>query len=75
MKAHLIDNACAFTKVKVICKGQGQISRSHFSKNGSFGGISVLQTHLVSSTNVTLHVNVSMIFSVQNLARFDLTKE
>ena len=35
------------TKVKVICKGQGQISGSCFSKDGCFGGISVSQTHLV----------------------------
>ena len=34
-------------KVKVICKGQGQISGSCFSKDGYFGGISVSQTHLV----------------------------
>ena len=34
------------TKVKVICKGQGQISESCFSKDGCFGGISVSQTHL-----------------------------
>ena len=32
---------------KVICKGQGQISGSCFSKDGCFGGISVFQTHLV----------------------------
>ena len=37
----------AGTKVKVICKGQGQISRSHFPKNDRFGGISVSQTCLV----------------------------
>ena len=36
------------TKVKVICKGQGQISGSCFSKDGCFRGISVSQTHLVS---------------------------
>ena len=34
------------TKVKVICLGQGQISRLHFSKNGCFRGISVSQTYL-----------------------------
>ena len=44
----------AGTKVKVICKGQGQISRLHFfkkkkKKNGCFGGISVSQTHLITS--------------------------
>ena len=32
--------------VKVICKGQGQISGSCFSKDGCFRGISVSQTHL-----------------------------
>ena len=37
-------------KVKVICQGHGQISRSQFSKkkNGCCGGISVSQTQLVS---------------------------
>ena len=35
------------TKVKVICRGQGQISGSCFSKDMCFGGISVSQTHLV----------------------------
>ena len=30
-------------KVKVICKGQGQISGSCFSKDGCFGGISRVQ--------------------------------
>ena len=35
------------TKIKVICKGQGQISGSCFSTDGCFGGISVSQTHLV----------------------------
>ena len=44
MKAHLIDTHLL---VKVICKGQGQISGSCFSKDGCFGGISVSQTHLV----------------------------
>ena len=34
-------------KVKVICKGQGQISGSRVSKDGCFGSISVSQTHLV----------------------------
>ena len=34
------------TKVKVICKIQGQISGSCFSKDGCFWGISVSQTHL-----------------------------
>ena len=38
------------TKVKVICKAQGQISGSCFSKDRCFGGISVSQTHLVSLT-------------------------
>ena len=33
------------TKVKVVC--QGQILSSHFSKNDSYGGISVSQTQLV----------------------------
>ena len=35
------------TKVKVICQGQGQILRSHFSKmavKGGGGGISVSET-------------------------------
>ena len=36
-------------KAYVICKGQGQISGSCFSKDGCFGGISVSQTHLVFS--------------------------
>ena len=35
------------TKVKVICKGQGQISGSCFSKDGCYVGISVSQMHLV----------------------------
>ena len=35
------------TKVKVICKGQGQISGSCLSKDGCFKGISVSQIHLV----------------------------
>ena len=39
------------TKVKVICKGQGQILRSCFSKDRCFGSISVSQTHLVFSEN------------------------
>ena len=43
MKAHLIDTH----KVKIICKGQSQISGSCFSKDGCFGDISVSQTHLV----------------------------
>ena len=47
MKAYLINYVSAGTKVKVICKGQGQIQRLHFSKNGRFGGIRVSQTHLV----------------------------
>ena len=38
--------ASAVVKVKVICKGQGNI-RLHFSKNGRFAGIRVSQTHLV----------------------------
>ena len=46
MKAHLIG-----TKDKVICKDQGQISGSCFSKDGCFGGISVSQTHLVYAYN------------------------
>ena len=50
MKAHLIDTYPG-TKVKVISKGQGQISGqisgSCFSKDGCFRGISVSQTHLV----------------------------
>ena len=33
--------------MKVICKGQGQISESCFSKDGCLGDISVSQTHLV----------------------------
>ena len=38
------------TKVKVIWQGQGQTSRSQFSKkNGHRGGICVSQTHLVLS--------------------------
>ena len=45
MKAHIINSAG--TKAKVICKGQGQISRSHFSQNGRLGGISVSQ-HILS---------------------------
>ena len=49
------------TKVNVICKGQGQISRSHLSKNG----LGVSQTHLVfffpiphlsSLSSVVVHV-------------------
>ena len=32
-----------------ICKGQGQISGSCFSKDGCFGGISISQTHLFFS--------------------------
>ena len=44
MKAHRYTSG---TKVKVICKGQGQISGLCFSKDGCFGGISVSQTHLV----------------------------
>ena len=48
MKAHLIDpHLLVGTKVKVICKGQGQLSGSCFSNDGCLGGISVLQTHLV----------------------------
>ena len=39
--------ASAGTKVKVICTGQGQIQRLHFSKNGRFGGICVSETHVV----------------------------
>ena len=35
------------TKFKVICRDQGQISGSCFSKDGCFRGISVSQTHLV----------------------------
>ena len=35
------------TKVKVICKGQGQISGSCVLKDGCFGGISPSKTHLV----------------------------
>ena len=35
------------TKVKIICRGQGQLSRSYFSTNGHFKGISVSETHLV----------------------------
>ena len=34
------------TKVKVICKGQGQISGYCFSKDGCFGGIRVSKAHL-----------------------------
>ena len=37
----------AGTKVKVLCEGGGQISRSHFSRNGCLKGISVPWTHLV----------------------------
>ena len=50
MKAHRNDThryTSPGTKVKVICKGQGQISESCFSKDGCFWGISVSQTHLV----------------------------
>ena len=39
------------SKVKVICKGQGQISGSYFSKNWCFWGIRVSQTHLVFTNN------------------------
>ena len=39
------------TKVKIICKSQGQISRSCFSKDGCFCGLSVSQTHLVHLKN------------------------
>ena len=39
--------ASAGTKVIVICIGQGQIQRLHFSKNGRFGGICVSETHVV----------------------------
>ena len=39
---------------KVICKGQGQIYRLHFSKNGRLRGIRVSQTHLVFSSFLTL---------------------
>ena len=42
-------NASAGTKVKVICKGQGQVQWLHFSKNGRFGSIRVSQTHHVST--------------------------
>ena len=35
------------TKVKFICKGQGQISGSCFSKDGCYVGNSVSQIHLV----------------------------
>ena len=35
------------SEVKVICKGQGQISGSCFSKDGCFRDISVSQIHLV----------------------------
>ena len=40
------------TKVKVICKGQGQISGSCVSKDGCFGDISVSQTHLVPKSSL-----------------------
>ena len=39
--------ASASTKVKVICKGQGQVYMLHLSKNGRFRGIHASQTHLV----------------------------
>ena len=42
----------ASTKLKVICRGQGKIPRSHLKKKGSFGGISVSQTCLVLSDKV-----------------------
>ena len=38
MKAHLIDTHLLNTKVKVIFKGQGQISGSCLSKDGYFRG-------------------------------------
>ena len=37
----------AGTKVKVICKGQSRVSRSHFSKNWLSWGHYVSQTHLI----------------------------
>ena len=43
--SHWYTSPC--TKVKVMCKGQGQISGSCFSKDGCFGRISVSQIHLV----------------------------
>ena len=43
------------TKVKVICKGQGQILGSCFSKDGCFRGITVSQTQLVTLVARILH--------------------
>ena len=66
MKAHLIDTHG--TKVKVICKGQGQISGSCFSKDGHFGGSSVSQTHLdftfILSSASALNLDQCRIFSL-----------
>ena len=42
-----VSNRYTSPGAKVICKGQGQISGSCFSKDGCFRGISVSQTHLV----------------------------
>ena len=42
-----------YYKIKVICQGQGQISRSQFSKkNGGCGGLSVSLTRLVQFETV-----------------------
>ena len=56
------------TKVKVICKGQGQISGSCFSKDWCFGGISVSQTHLVQPSN---NIVQSKIITQKSLLELD----
>ena len=58
MKAHLIHKHLLGTKFKVTCQGQDQISRSHFRKNGCFGGISVSQTHLVNLSKLIVIIIV-----------------
>ena len=52
------------TKVKGICKGQGQISWSCFSKDGCFGGISVSQTHLVFKYNRFLNICLPLLIFI-----------
>ena len=55
------------TKVKVICKGHGQISGSCFSKDGcGGGGIPVSQTHLVFSC---LHNKQLLVMGGRKMAR------
>ena len=51
-RAYILQDIFFGTKVKVICQGQGQISRPHFTKNnnnknGRYGGV------FISFTNTT----------------------